>query len=103
YCPQTPLEVVPAAADRVLELAGRGRRVAWLTMRGDDPRARSLASEHGVLVVPMPAEPAAFAASLYATLHAVDRRHLDVIVMDATPDGDAWRAVADRLGRAAHR
>ena len=52
-------------------------------------------------VVPMPADPAAFAASLYATLHAVDRRSLDAIVVDAPPDDDAWLPVCDRLRRAA--
>jgi hypothetical protein len=34
-------------------------------------------------------------------LHAVDRRSLDAIIVDTPPDTDAWRAVADRLRRAA--
>jgi L-threonylcarbamoyladenylate synthase len=103
YCPRTPLEVsaVSAAAERVAALVRAGRRVGWLTLRGDDPQVRSLAASRDLLVVPMPADPAAFAASLYATLHAVDRRSLDAIVVDAPPDDDAWLPVCDRLRRAA--
>ena len=103
YCPRTPLELSSAAAacDRVAALLRAGRRVGWLTTRGDAPEVRALAASRDLLVVPMPADPAAFAARLYATLHAVDRRSLDAIVVDAPPDDEAWRPVADRLGRAA--
>ena len=101
YAPKTPLEVSAAAADRVESLMQAGKRVAWLTSRIEEPRVRSLATSRDLLVVPMPAEPAAFAASLYATLHAIDRRSLDMIVVDAPPDTAAWRAVTDRLSRAA--
>jgi len=101
YAPKTPLEVSDAAAERVEELVQAGKRVAWLTARTDDPRVRSLASSRALLVVPMPSDPAAFATSLYATLHAIDRRSLDRIIIDAPPDTDAWRAVTDRLSRAA--
>lgn len=101
YAPKTPLEVATAAAERVAALLNAGRRVAWLTTRIEDPEVRALAASRELLVVPMPADPAAFAASLYATLHAIDRRSLDAIVVDAPPDTESWRAVNDRLGRAA--
>jgi len=100
YAPKTPLEVVAAAGDRVAALVETGKRVAWLTTATDDPRVRTLATEHGVLVVPMSPEPAAYAAGLYAALHAIDRRGLDVIVVDAPPATDSWRAISDRLLRA---
>jgi L-threonylcarbamoyladenylate synthase len=51
----------------------------------------------------MPADPDSFAARLYATLHALDKRELATIVVDDPPDTDAWRAVRDRLTRAARR
>ena len=54
-------------------------------------------------MIPMPADPDSFAARLYATLHALDKRELATIVVDAPPDTDAWRAVRDRLTRAARR
>jgi L-threonylcarbamoyladenylate synthase len=101
YAPKTPLEISTTAADRVASLVESGRRVAWLTTHADDPRVRSLASMQNVLVVPMPDDPTAFATGLYAALHAIDRRSLDTIVVDTPPDTEAWRAVADRLRRAA--
>ena len=100
YAPKTPLEVSATAAERVEELVQAGKRIAWLTAQIDDPRVRSLAASRDLLVVPMPADPSAFATSLYATLHAIDRRSLDRIIIDAPPDTDAWRAVTDRLSRA---
>ena len=101
YAPKTPLEVSTTASERVASLVQAGKRVAWLTPHTDDPQVRLLAASRDVLVVPMPAQPAAFAACLYATLHAVDRRSLDRIVVDSPPATEPWRAVADRLRRAA--
>jgi len=101
YAPKTPLELSAAAAERVATLLEAGKRIAWLTVATDAPQVRQLAASRDLLVVPMPADPAAFAASLYAMLHAVDRRGLDAIIVDTPPDTDAWRAVADRLRRAA--
>ena len=101
YAPQTPLEVHHDAPNRIEELLRAGRRVGWMTTRPADPAVRSLASSHDLIVVPMPETPAAFAASLYATLHALDHRDLDRIICDAPPDSEAWHAVRDRLTRAA--
>jgi L-threonylcarbamoyladenylate synthase len=101
YAPKTPLEVSATAAERVKTLLEAEKRVAWLTARIEDPEVRSLAASRDLLVVPMPTDPSAFATSLYATLHAIDRRGLDTIVVDAPPDTEPWRAVADRLSRAA--
>jgi L-threonylcarbamoyladenylate synthase len=48
-----------------------------------------------------PAEPAAAAAALYADLHALDAGGFDRIIATLPPDEDRWRAVRDRLTRAA--
>ncbi len=103
YAPKTPLEMRADASDRVAALVGEGRRVGWLTSKTDDPEVRRLAASRDLLIVPMPAEPEGFAARLYATLHALDQRQLDCIVVDEPPDAEAWRAVRDRLHRAATR
>ncbi|MFN9368550.1 MAG: L-threonylcarbamoyladenylate synthase [Planctomycetia bacterium] len=103
YAPQTPLETCENAADRVAELLAAGRRVGWLTTRIDDPAVRTLASSRDLVVVPMPADPDAYAARLYATLHALDQRELDRIAVETPPDTDAGRAVRDRRDRAAAR
>lgn len=104
YAPRTRLEVRSDASERVAMLVGEGRRVGWLTSRTDDPDVRRLAaSSRELLIVPMPADAEGFAARLYATLHALDQRQLDCIVVDEPPPADDWRAVRDRLSRAAAR
>ncbi|NDC53539.1 MAG: hypothetical protein EBZ74_04440 [Planctomycetia bacterium] len=75
--------------------------MGWLTSAADAPDARRLAANRDLVIVPMPADPDAYAAVLYATLHALDKRDLAAIVADPLPDTDAWRAVRDRLSRAA--
>jgi L-threonylcarbamoyladenylate synthase len=102
YCPRTPLEVSPAAADRVEALTREGRRVCWMTTAPAAERTRRIAAASpDTLVVPMPDEPEAYAALIYAMLHAADKRSLDRIVVDEPPDTPAWRGVRDRLFRAA--
>ena len=49
----------------------------------------------------LPSEPAAYAQGLYASLRVLDAVGADFILIEALPGGPGWRAVADRLGRAA--
>jgi len=78
YRPRTPL-VLLAAGDHAP--VGRGE---WLRLGRE-----------------MPAEPAAYAASLYATLHRLDAQGLDWIAVERPPDAPEWAGVLDRLTRAA--
>lgn len=48
-----------------------------------------------------PSDPAAAAAHLYADLHALDAGGFDRIIATLPADADEWRAVRDRLTRAA--
>ena len=97
YAPRTPLRLLPAAD---LLAAARheldaGRRVAVLA-------ARPLDLDHqGLAWCPASDDPAQFAHDLYARLRELDAMACDVILMAAPPDTESWRAVADRLGRAA--
>jgi L-threonylcarbamoyladenylate synthase len=52
-----------------------------------------------VSVIPHDAE--AFARAIYAELHRCDDAGAECIVVEAPPDTAAWRAIADRLQRAA--
>ncbi|MGA2543339.1 MAG: L-threonylcarbamoyladenylate synthase [Verrucomicrobiota bacterium] len=52
-----------------------------------------------VAVLPHDAE--AFARALYAELHQCDESGAALIVVEAPPPHEAWRAIADRLSRAA--
>ena len=101
YAPKTPLELPTHPADRVATLLAGGKRVGWLTTAADAPETRRLAASRDLVIVPMPADPDAYAAMLYATLHALDKRDLATIVIDPPADTDAWRAIRDRLTRAA--
>lgn len=101
YAPRTPLELSADPAGRVIELLAAGRRVGLVTTAADDPATRALAAGHELVVVPMPNEPEPYARLLYATLHALDQRALDRIVVEAVPDTEAWKAIRDRLHRAA--
>jgi L-threonylcarbamoyladenylate synthase len=51
----------------------------------------------------MPAEPAGYAAALYAVLHRLDALGLDWIAVERPPDTPAWAGILDRLTRAASR
>jgi L-threonylcarbamoyladenylate synthase len=100
YAPRTPLELSGDGARRAGELLDAGRRVGLVTTRSDDPATRALAASLDLLVVPMPADPDAYARMLYATLHALDQRDLDAIVVEEPPATEPWKAVHDRLRRA---
>ena len=80
YRPRTPL-ILWTAGEPVP--AGRG---AWLRLGRE-----------------MPAEPRAYAALLYDTLHRLDNQHFDWIGVERPPDTQEWAGVVDRLTRAATR
>ncbi len=97
YAPGTPLRLVPAAmlTEEAAALAGEGSRVAVLARSVEDPEdARFL--WHAA-----PADPKGYAHDLYASLRMLDASGADFILVEALPDSPDWRAIADRLGRAA--
>jgi L-threonylcarbamoyladenylate synthase len=49
----------------------------------------------------IPHDATAFARAIYAELHECDEAGAELIVVEAPPDASEWRAVADRLRRAA--
>ncbi|MGD0814212.1 MAG: L-threonylcarbamoyladenylate synthase [Verrucomicrobiota bacterium] len=51
-----------------------------------------------VAVIPHDAE--AFARAIYAELHCCDEAGAELIIVEAPPLGEEWRAIADRLTRA---
>lgn len=79
YRPRTPLLLL---ADLSATPPGHG---AWLRLGRE-----------------MPAEPAAYAAALYAALHRLDEQSLDWIAVERPPDTPEWAGVLDRLTRASN-
>lgn len=99
YAPRTPLwagslEQTLVAAIQEIQL---GRRVALIPL--GTPNGLP---EH-CHIQPMPAEPDAYARSLYATLRNLDGQGFDILLVQMPPAHPAWLAVTDRLTRAAHR
>lgn len=97
YAPRTPLQL--AAATDLAAIATRalegGQRVAVLA-----PQAPAIAHESLVWRAAQ-VDPERFAHDLYARLRELDALACDLILVAAPPDDEAWRAVADRLRRAA--
>src|SRR5262249_51172555 len=50
----------------------------------------------------LPNDPTGYAHGLYAALHQLDQAGCTAILIEAPPDAPAWRAIHDRLSRAAH-
>jgi L-threonylcarbamoyladenylate synthase len=100
YAPHAPMECfAEGSAERVAALVDAGYRVGWLTIAGSGCKLRPDDSQSRVTTIEMPADPAAYAAQLYAALHALDDAGVDRIVVDLPPDEESWLAVRDRLRR----
>lgn len=86
-----PVGFVPA--DTALRPAGKneGSRDPGIVLVGN---AR-------LLWVQAPEDPHAYAHALYAQLRAIDTLGADQIMLERPPETEAWRAVNDRIGRAA--
>jgi L-threonylcarbamoyladenylate synthase len=97
YAPRTPLVLVPGdgLAIAVRNAIAAREKVAVLSCF-DAP------FEHELVVWRRaPAEAAGFAHDLYANLHDLDKAGCARIVVQSPPQSEAWRAVMDRLKRAA--
>lgn len=95
YAPRSPIELVPGAAlrARILALQARDRRVAaW---------SRSAAGKCADVHMTMPRRARAAARALYDTVRRLDGSGCDRILVERVPASEPWRAVADRLQRAA--
>ena len=97
YAPVTPARVVSAAIipAEIRRLNNGGQRVALLCMSNID-----LESCHIAECLHMPGDPAGYGRALYASLRRVDAVGFDLILIEAPPDSEPWRAVRDRLQRA---
>ena len=99
YAPKAKLRVLGWQSDAELKLAlatpSGGLRI-HVVAHTHIPSSEGFAS---VSVIPHDAE--AFARAIYAELHRCDEAGAELIVVEALPDAPAWRAIADRLRRAA--
>jgi hypothetical protein len=68
--------------------------VGWLALSPTELKLDKL------IVIPMPADPAAYATGLYSGLFRLDEAGVERIIVSMPPDTDEWLAVRDRLMRA---
>ena len=96
YAPRTPATLVAPDVLRteLAQFEARDEQIAVLA------RAVARPADFDGVWVQAPAGAAAYAHDLYANLRALDAANADIIVVEAVPDGDEWRAVRDRLARA---
>jgi L-threonylcarbamoyladenylate synthase len=95
YAPRAKLILAASREAAVAEAEARAARgeAVGLVLRGVGNSPAPGVSE-------LPDDPSAYAHLLYATLHDLDGAGVVSIVVQAVPETDAWRAVADRLARA---
>lgn len=94
YAPRVPLEVADNAPRRVSELLQASQRVGWLSF-SDEPNVDSSRR------IAVPRTVSSYASRLYAALHELEDAGVERIVVSRPPDDPEWRAIHDRLRRAA--
>lgn len=92
YAPRTPARRLDAAG-LAAAIAQFGNRAAVLAFSVPDERVDYW--------LRMPREPGAYARKLYAALRELDSTQSEILLIESPPDLPEWRAVLDRLGRAA--
>lgn len=98
YAPHTPLELIEAGDTKpIQQLLASGQRAGWIT----SDSAALAAPREKLIIKRLPPEAAGYGAGLYAALHELDVAGVSRIFVTEPPQGPAWRAVQDRLRRAA--
>ncbi len=92
YAPRTPARLV-ALPELEAQIARLGTKAAVLAFGVPDERVD--------FWIRQPRDPALYAQSLYAALRDLDATGAEVILIESPPDTPEWRAVLDRLRRAA--
>jgi L-threonylcarbamoyladenylate synthase len=100
YSPKARLEILHWQNERDFLLQVGRRRIAMEKIHVIAHTVIPSAGSFGrVSVIPHDAE--AFARAIYAELHRCDEEGAELIIVEALPESSEWRAIADRLNRAA--
>lgn len=98
YAPRADVWLFDAEQIMEVQLALKARTAGSVTAL---LRTTELPSEIPHRMVRMPADPAGYARALYAALHDADAAGATLVIVEQAPDTDSWRAIRDRLTRAA--
>jgi L-threonylcarbamoyladenylate synthase len=98
YAPKAKLLILDWRNDAGLRshLAPGTEHLTHIIAHTHIPSAKDFAR---ISVIPHDAE--AFARAIYAELHHCDELGAELIIVEAPPDTSEWRAISDRLKRAA--
>jgi L-threonylcarbamoyladenylate synthase len=101
YAPGADVMVAPLEELRA-KAPPHGRR-GWLLIGedGSEDRPRSEPADPEDDTCVLAPRPESYAAQLYDALHRLDEAGCQWIGIEAPPTGEAWRAIWDRLRRAA--
>lgn len=106
YAPKTPLYLVDPRdlQQAIRHFNGVGKLLAIIRLDGQSNTNGTSGAVDAIINdtihIVMPASPKPYAQYLYATLHELDSRNLDVIICELPPQSQEWLAVNDRLLRA---
>jgi L-threonylcarbamoyladenylate synthase len=104
YAPLTPATMVPVSEwdGEVERRLKAGQKLAFLTRTIEKPSAPS-ETKAARNFLRLPEDPAGYAHGLYAALRDLDECRADAMLIEALPDGEAWRGARDRLNRATYK
>jgi L-threonylcarbamoyladenylate synthase len=107
---QWPLHYAPKAKLAVLRWRDEADLAAQVSAFGLAREKIHIVTHHRVpsrekfgRIAVIPSDAEACARVLYAELHRCDEAGAELIIVEAPPPGEQWRAMADRLRRASHR
>ncbi|MGR9116432.1 MAG: L-threonylcarbamoyladenylate synthase [Gammaproteobacteria bacterium] len=97
YAPVTPAllcsnERLP---ETIRDMTSQGQKIGVLIYRSN------IQAESNIRVSSMPEQADDYAQALYAALRELDAMRLDKILIEQPPETDEWRAINDRLSKAA--
>ncbi|MDI1291891.1 MAG: L-threonylcarbamoyladenylate synthase [Methylobacter sp.] len=97
YAPTTP--AIRCAADqlpdKIRQLIADSKRIGLLSFQ------LKIAETSQIRVLRLPEQAGNYAQSLYAALRELDNLQLDMILIEQPPQTEPWRAINDRLSKAA--
>ena len=99
YAPVTPALLCSGERlpDILRDMTAQDLKIGLLLYR----KRNTIVDRPGIRVIRMPAQAEAYAQALYAALRELDGAQLDKILIEQPPETEEWRAINDRLGKAA--
>jgi L-threonylcarbamoyladenylate synthase len=94
YAPTTPAVICENDFLPALLLANEKQKIGFLSC------GTQISSTPIRTVIQLPADPIIYAQNLYAKLRELDALNLDLILVEKTPQNEAWAAINDRLSKA---